>query len=323
LQKLSGKTIGKMNVAKALFGLSERPDPLGTKRVQATIASEGTATLDLTCTSLPFGNSIGNSLQTQCSGPGADATEHHFTGKERDTESGNDYFMARYYSSAMGRFMSPDWSAKEEPVPYAQLDDPQSLNLYAYVRNNPLTRVDADGHCPMCITAAIGAVAGAAINVGITYFTKPDATAKDYEGAALHGALVGGMAGLTGGASLAVAIPLGAAANLAGGMLERKITTGYVGTLKEGVVDTAIGAAGPLLGKAGGRLAKAINGKDAEALESAAARPKLSARHAASLEKQAESARNFEETGHQVGETAAKGVEAVHRVQENSNPEKK
>ena len=42
--------------------------------------------------------------------------------------------------------MSPDWSAKEEPVPYAKLDDPQSLNLYAYVRNNPLSRVDADGH---------------------------------------------------------------------------------------------------------------------------------------------------------------------------------
>jgi hypothetical protein len=50
----------------------------------------------------------------------------------------------------MGRFMSPDWSAKEDPVPYAQLDDPQSLNLYAYVRNNPLTRVDADGHDGCC-----------------------------------------------------------------------------------------------------------------------------------------------------------------------------
>ncbi|MGO9340028.1 MAG: RHS repeat-associated core domain-containing protein [Terracidiphilus sp.] len=69
------------------------------------------------------------------------------TGKERDTESGNDYFDARYYSSAMGRFMSPDWSAQEEPVPYAKLDDPQSLNLYAYVENNPLYRADPDGHC--------------------------------------------------------------------------------------------------------------------------------------------------------------------------------
>ena len=47
----------------------------------------------------------------------------------------------------MGRFMSPDWSAKEDPVPYASLDDPQSLNLYGYVRNNPLARTDPDGHC--------------------------------------------------------------------------------------------------------------------------------------------------------------------------------
>jgi hypothetical protein len=46
----------------------------------------------------------------------------------------------------MGRFMSPDWSAKYEPVPYAKLDNPQTLNLYAYVGNNPLSKVDADGH---------------------------------------------------------------------------------------------------------------------------------------------------------------------------------
>jgi len=72
---------------------------------------------------------------------------HLFTGKERDSESGNDYFGARYYASSMGRFMSPDWSAKEEPVPYATMDDPQSLNLCAYVRNNPLARTDPDGHC--------------------------------------------------------------------------------------------------------------------------------------------------------------------------------
>jgi RHS repeat-associated protein len=71
---------------------------------------------------------------------------YHFTGKERDTESGNDYFGARYYSSSMGRFMSPDWSAKYEPVPYAKLDNPQTLNLYAYVGNNPLNRTDPTGH---------------------------------------------------------------------------------------------------------------------------------------------------------------------------------
>ena len=73
-------------------------------------------------------------------------TSHLFTGKERDAETGNDDFGARYYASTMGRWISPDWSAKEEPIPYAKLDDPQTLNLYAYVRNNPLRNVDRDGH---------------------------------------------------------------------------------------------------------------------------------------------------------------------------------
>ena len=69
-----------------------------------------------------------------------------FTGKERDSETGLDYFGARYYGSNMGRWMSPDWSAKPDPVPYSDLHDPQSLNLYGYVRNNPLSRADIDGH---------------------------------------------------------------------------------------------------------------------------------------------------------------------------------
>lgn len=46
----------------------------------------------------------------------------------------------------MGRWMSPDWAAKVEPVPYAKLDNPQTLNLYSYVQNNPLSRFDTDGH---------------------------------------------------------------------------------------------------------------------------------------------------------------------------------
>jgi RHS repeat-associated protein len=71
----------------------------------------------------------------------------HYTGKERDAESGLDYFGARYYSSTNGRFLSPDWASNAEAVPYAQFDDPQTLNLYGYLRNNPLGGVDADGHC--------------------------------------------------------------------------------------------------------------------------------------------------------------------------------
>lgn len=70
-----------------------------------------------------------------------------FTGKERDAETGLDYFGARYFSGAQGRFTSPDWSATPQPVPYADLTDPQTLNLYSYVRNNPLIKADPDGHC--------------------------------------------------------------------------------------------------------------------------------------------------------------------------------
>jgi RHS repeat-associated protein len=69
-----------------------------------------------------------------------------FTGKERDTESGLDDFEARYHSSSMGRFMSADWSAIPVPVPYANLTNPQTLNLYAIVHDNPVTFADLDGH---------------------------------------------------------------------------------------------------------------------------------------------------------------------------------
>jgi RHS repeat-associated protein len=70
----------------------------------------------------------------------------HFTGKERDAETGLDYFGARYMSSPQGRFTSPDWSSIPQPIPYADLRDPQTLNLYGYVRNNPLWRADLNGH---------------------------------------------------------------------------------------------------------------------------------------------------------------------------------
>ncbi len=71
---------------------------------------------------------------------------YKFTGKERDSETGLDYFGARYYSNGLGRFITPDWAAKAAAVPYADFADPQSLNLYTYVRNIPTTSFDADGH---------------------------------------------------------------------------------------------------------------------------------------------------------------------------------
>jgi RHS repeat-associated protein len=73
-----------------------------------------------------------------CSFSVAYRNHYKFTGKERDAESGLDNFEARYFGSSMGRFMSPDPMGGDTK-------DPQSLNRYAYVRNNPLKLTDPTG----------------------------------------------------------------------------------------------------------------------------------------------------------------------------------
>ena len=79
--------------------------------------------------------------------------------KERDTEAGLDYFIARYYSSTQGRFTSRDEfsggpeelfdfsaEAADNPTFYADLTQPQSLNKYQYCLNSPLVYLDPNGH---------------------------------------------------------------------------------------------------------------------------------------------------------------------------------
>ncbi len=73
---------------------------------------------------------------------------YKFEGKERDTETGNDDFGARYYSNRFGRWLSADWSAVPVPVPYANLTNPQTLNLYAMASDDPESFADLDGHDP-------------------------------------------------------------------------------------------------------------------------------------------------------------------------------
>jgi RHS repeat-associated protein len=72
---------------------------------------------------------------------GKPRVSQRFTSKERDAETGLDFFEARYMSAAQGRFTSPD-----EPLLDQTSADPQSWNLYSYVRNNPLIFTDPTGN---------------------------------------------------------------------------------------------------------------------------------------------------------------------------------
>src|SRR5271169_2211086 len=124
---------------------------LGTSAVEASIPSRPglrtlpPASLNLSenpryLAELPFGEEC--TAGPCASNPGVTGGQpKHFTGKERDTETGLDYFGARYYRGNLGRFTSvdPTVTMKENIV------DPQRWNRYAYGRNNPLRFVDPNG----------------------------------------------------------------------------------------------------------------------------------------------------------------------------------
>lgn len=93
------------------------------------------------------------------------------SGKERDSGFGNDYFGARYYSNAFGRWLSPDWSIDPEALPYADLTDPKALNLYEYLGVNLLDGTDPDGHQSGCFTTS--SYSGNVLTVNVYCLTLP------------------------------------------------------------------------------------------------------------------------------------------------------
>jgi len=98
---------------------------------------------------------------TNCSRAGGCEVIYPFlTRKERDVETGLDYFLARYYSSTQGRFTSPDefsngprellavseGNSQKPALAYADVFAPQSMNKYQYCLNNPFRYIDPNGH---------------------------------------------------------------------------------------------------------------------------------------------------------------------------------
>jgi RHS repeat-associated protein len=107
------------------------PDWLGTERARTDIS----AAIHDSCVNLAYGDG-----QT-CTTVGGDPSPLHFTGEPRDSETSLDWMQARHYSSQYGRFMTPDPAG----IDAADLTNPQSLNQYAYVTNNPVNMTDPSG----------------------------------------------------------------------------------------------------------------------------------------------------------------------------------
>ena len=178
-----------------------------------------------------------------------------FSGKERDAETNLDYFGARYFSGAQGRFTSVDPAYESEILEY-----PQTWNRYSYVYNRPLSLTDPDGRCPACVGAVIGGVLEGGINLG----TQLSQNGWNIHGVswgevgahAAGGAVAGGIAGLTLGGSLLADVAIGAVSNTAGGIVTRGIEQTAVSGMadedpfsaNEIATDVITGSAGAFVG---------------------------------------------------------------------------
>lgn len=225
-------------------------------------------------------NSSGTAVQTTRNTPfgnvyfsSGSVTDIGFTGHRSDVSNGLIYMKARYYDPAMGRFLTPDTMIAS---PY----NPQGLNRYSYVDNNPLIYIDPTGHwklrnfarsvsdvgavvamvvvtvyCPATAVywgAAIGAAHGAA-NVGLSGGSWNQA----FQAAAIGGAsgmVAGYVGGATGTATKSLgaftsAVASGGAAGASGGATAAALTPGsnrgdiWKGIYRGAAIGAAAGAA--------------------------------------------------------------------------------
>ena len=158
---------------------------------------------------LPFGEEC--TTGTCSSNPGLNGGQpRKFTGKERDAETGLDYFGARYYGSRIGRFTTTDpaYALQEN------LLDPQRWNKYAYARNNPLKYTDPDGRLIDTI-ADVGFIAWDVFDIG----------RSAYRGEGISGTQWLALGGDVLGAAIPFATGIGAAIR-AGSKVEHAVEAG-------------------------------------------------------------------------------------------------
>jgi RHS repeat-associated protein len=98
-------------------------------RLSTRLITDASGTVVGTEDHLPFGGDAGTTGETE---------KHRFTAYERDSESASDYAVNRIHQQANARFLQPD------PIS-GSITTPQSLNRYAYSRNDPINLSDPLG----------------------------------------------------------------------------------------------------------------------------------------------------------------------------------
>lgn len=128
----NGRRIAKRDPSNDVFFMFS--DHLGsTRAVAEVLVGGGSPTLCFDADYYPYGGEH-SAIVDSCE------PRYKFTGKERDTESGLDYFTARFYASSNARFTGTDPALNNTAS-----QDPQNLSLYSYVRNRPLNSLEPDG----------------------------------------------------------------------------------------------------------------------------------------------------------------------------------
>ena len=178
-----------------------------------------------------------------------------FNNQEKSPEIAENTTTALYWE--MDSRICRRWNLDPVPVPWE--------SQYVVERDNPIYNTDPDGDCPNCLTALIGAGAGALIGGGAEivsqlYHHGSVNNWKAVGGSATQGLVTGAAAGFTGGASLLVTAGVAGGANAIGGAISNKMQgkpVTVISVVTDATVGAFFGAAGKYLGnKAGSIFAK-------------------------------------------------------------------
>ncbi|HET6260836.1 MAG TPA: RHS repeat-associated core domain-containing protein [Chloroflexia bacterium] len=224
----------------------------------------------------PFGEAILAGVNGRTTATGHEGVEsaagprQRFTGKERDIElatsampSGLDYFGARYYSGAQGRFTSPDPFDAVDELDGDAFDDylanPQYWNKYAYSLNNPLKYKDSDGHLPH---AVVGGLVGGGVGGALELYSQIR-SGQDINWAKVAtktgvGAAVGATAVATFGASLLVQGAALGVVNTGVGLVDRALDNDAATQALDPTALRTDAAVGVVAGVVGGAVGKQV-----------------------------------------------------------------